>query len=57
VAVVGGLAPGQPVECSAAVEAAGRSGAARESVGSKRAAPEQGSSARLVKKSWVRSRM
>jgi hypothetical protein len=47
----------QPGERSAAVEAADRSGAAPESVGTKHAAPEQGSSGRPVKKSRVRSKM
>jgi hypothetical protein len=53
-------------ESVAAVEAAGRSGAAPETVdprravpeqGLKRAAPEQGTSVRLVKKARVRSKM
>jgi hypothetical protein len=61
-----GSAPKRTGERVAAVEAADRSGAAPESVGLKRvapeqglkrAAPEQGSSDRLVKKPWVRSKM
>jgi hypothetical protein len=54
-------------ESVAAVEAVGRSGAAPgttiservapESLGSKRAAPQQGMSGRPVKKAWVRSKM
>jgi hypothetical protein len=57
VAEVGRSAPEQSGERSATVEAADQSGAAPESVGTKRVAPEQGSSGRLVKKSWVRSKM
>jgi hypothetical protein len=66
VAEVGRTAPEHTGESVAAVEAAGRSGAAPETVsprravpdkGSKRAAPEQGSSDRPVKKARVRSKM
>jgi hypothetical protein len=44
-------------EQSAAVEAVGRSDGALVSVGTKRAAPEQGSSDRPVKRSRVRSKL
>jgi hypothetical protein len=53
----GGSAPEQSGECIAAVEVADRSGAVPELAGSKRATPEQGSSGRLAKKSWVCSKM
>jgi hypothetical protein len=56
-AEVGGSAPEQLGESSAAVKVVDRSGAALELVGSKRAAPEQGSSGRPAKKSQVRSKM
>jgi hypothetical protein len=46
-AEVGRTAPEKPEEGSATVK----------SVGTKRAAPEQGSSGRPMKKSWVRSKM
>jgi hypothetical protein len=46
---------GRGAHCT--VEAADRRGAAPESAGSKRAAPELGSSGRPTKKSWVRSKM
>lgn len=54
---VEGISLEQPGECSAAVEAAGRSERAPESVGTKSAAAEQGSSDRLVKKYRVRSKI
>jgi hypothetical protein len=57
VAEAGGSAPEQSGERLATVEAADRSGAAPELAGSKRAPPEQGSSGRPAKKSWVRSKM
>jgi hypothetical protein len=67
VAEAGGTAPEQMGENVAVVDAAGRSGAAPEtvsservspeSVGSKRAALEQGMSGRPVKKARVRSKM
>jgi hypothetical protein len=50
---VGGSVPEQTGERVATVEAADRSGAAPESVGSKRAAPEQGSLGRSAKKPRV----
>jgi hypothetical protein len=53
----GGSAPERLGERITAVEAADRSGAAPELAGSKCAAPEQGSSGRLEKKSQVRSKM
>jgi hypothetical protein len=53
----GGSAPERSGERIAAVEAADRSGAALELAGSKRAAPEQGSSGRPAKKSRVCSKM
>jgi hypothetical protein len=56
-AKVRGSAPEQLVERNAAGKAADRSGEAPESVGSKRAAPEQGSAGRPTKKSRVRSKM
>jgi hypothetical protein len=55
VAVAGGLAHEHLGERIAAVDAADRSGAAPKLAGSKRAAPEQGSSGRPAKKSRVRS--
>jgi hypothetical protein len=66
IAKAGGLAPERAGEHVAAVEAADRSGAAPELVGSrraaleqgsKRAAPKQGLSAPPVKKPRVRSKM
>jgi hypothetical protein len=57
VAEVGGSTPEQLGERSAAVEAVDRSGVAPELAGSKRAAPEKGSSGRPAKKSQVRSKM
>jgi hypothetical protein len=54
---VGWIAPEQPGEHSAAVEPTGRSRAAPKSVGTKSAAPELGSSDRLMKRSRVRSKM
>jgi hypothetical protein len=57
VADVGGSTPEQLGERSVAVEAVDRSGAAPESVGSKRATPEQGSLGHPAKKSRVRSKM
>jgi hypothetical protein len=66
IAGVRGSAPERTGERVATVEAADRSRAAPESVGSKRAgpeqgskrvAPEQGSSYHLTKKPWVRSKM
>jgi hypothetical protein len=66
IAEAGGTAPERTGESVAAVEAAGRSGAALETAGprravpeqcSKRAAPEQGTLDRLVKKARVRSKM
>jgi hypothetical protein len=57
VMAVGRSAPKQSGERSVVVEAEGRSVAAPESVGTKRAAPEQGSSGGPVKKSRVRSKM
>jgi hypothetical protein len=56
IAEAGGSTPEQSGE-RVAVEAADRSGAAPELVGSKCAAPEQSSSGRLAKKSRVRSKM
>jgi hypothetical protein len=56
-AEVGRSAPEQPRERNAVVEVAGLSGAALESVGTKRATPEQGSSGCPMKKSQVRSKM
>jgi hypothetical protein len=53
VAEVGRTAPEQQGDRNAAVEAVDRSGAAPESVGIKRATPEQGSSGRPVKMSRV----
>jgi hypothetical protein len=62
----GGAAPECTRENIAAAEVAGRSGAAPETVGArravpeqglKRAAPEQGMSDRPVKEAWVRSKM
>jgi hypothetical protein len=66
VAVAGGTAPDRMGKSAAAVDAAGRSGAVPETEdlrravlehGSKRTAPEQGSSDRPVKKARVRSKM
>jgi hypothetical protein len=57
IAEAGGSTPEQSGERVAVVEATDRSGAAPELAGSKRAAPEQDSSGRLMKKSWVRSKM
>jgi hypothetical protein len=57
VAEAGGSAPVRSGERVAAVEVAVWSGAAPELAGSKRAAAEQGSSVRPVKKSRVRSKM
>jgi hypothetical protein len=66
IAEAGGTAPEQTGENVAAVEAAGRSGEAPKTTGSrrvipkqgsKRAAPEQGISDHLVKKAQVRSKM
>jgi hypothetical protein len=51
------VSPQQTGERVAAVEAADRSGAAPESAGSKRVAPEQGLSGRPTKKPRVRSKM
>jgi hypothetical protein len=56
-AEIGRIAPEQPGERSAAVEPAGRSGAAPESIGTKRAALKKGSSDRPAKRSRVRSKM
>jgi hypothetical protein len=56
-AEVGRTAPEQLGERSTATWAAGRSGVAPESVGTKRAAPEEGSLGRPVKRSQVRSKM
>jgi hypothetical protein len=52
-----GSAPERVGESVVVVEAAGRSGAAPKPTSSKRAAPEQGSSDRPVKKARVRSKM
>jgi hypothetical protein len=57
VAEAGGSAPEQTGERIAAVEAANRSGATPELAGSKRAAPEQGSSGRPAKKSRMHCKM
>jgi hypothetical protein len=57
VAKAKGSAPKQAGERVAVVKAADRSGKASELAGSKRAAPELGSSGRLVKKARVRSKM
>jgi hypothetical protein len=57
VAEVGGSALEELGERSTTVETVDRSGAAPELAGSKRAAPEKGSSGRPVKKSRVRSKM
>jgi hypothetical protein len=56
IAEVGESAP-EHVGERAAAAAGDQSGAAPESAGSKRTAPEQGSSGRPVKKSQVRSKM
>jgi hypothetical protein len=57
VAEAEGSAPEQTGERIAAVEAVNRSGATPELAGSKRAAPEQGSSGRPAKKSRVHCKM
>jgi hypothetical protein len=65
-AEAGGTAPKRTGESVAAVEAAGRSGAALEMAGPRRAVPKQGSKCATpeqgtpdcpVKKAWVRSKM
>jgi hypothetical protein len=57
VAEAGGSAPELTGDRIVAVEVASQSGAAPESAGSKRAAHEEGSSGRPVKKPRVRSKM
>jgi hypothetical protein len=57
VAEAGESAPEQTGERAAATAVVNQSGAAPESAGLKRAAPEQGSSGRPVKKARVRSKM
>jgi hypothetical protein len=52
-----GVSPQQAGERVVVAEAEVRSGAAPELAGLKRAAPEQGSSGRVVKKARVRSKM
>jgi hypothetical protein len=56
-AEAGGSALQRTGEHTAAVEVASRSGAAPESTGSKRAAPEQGLLGRQAKKPQLRSKM
>jgi hypothetical protein len=57
IAEAGGSAPEQAGKRVVVIEATDRSGAAPELAGSKRTAPEQGSSGRPVKKARVRSKM